>query len=225
MLGREKPVHIYAHQGLEKVVDVQLQVSNARLNFEIKYHLLNDVSGEVLVENKHFRVETIRLEHGIPCSGFLIREVKKPRNITKSAIEKYHIPIDVRNQIKMGEDLKMADGTVIKNEELTSDPPKIRSYAYCSDTAYSEDIVETINGVDLLYHEATFMEDKRERAKETYHSTAAQAAEIAKKAGVGKLLLGHFSARYKEMDLFLSEASAIFEHVTLAEDGTEYSIA
>ena len=221
LLGRQKPVHIFAHEGLKKAIEVQLEVSQARLSFELNYHFLKNESGVVLVENKHFRVESIKLKHSIPCCGFLIREVEKPRNILKSAIEKYSIPIKDRPGIKMGEDFLTQGGKLIKNEEITSDPLTIRSYAYCSDTAYLESILEMISGVDLLYHEATFLEDKKERAKETFHSTAAQAAEIAKKAAVGQLLLGHFSARYKEMDLFLSEAKVIFDNVALAEDGIE----
>lgn len=224
LLGRTKPIHIYAHGGLKKAIEVQLEVSQARLSFEANFHFLKNESGVMLVENKHFTVETIKLKHGIPCCGFLIREVEKSRNIRKSAIEKYSIPVKDRAGIKLGEDFQTQGGATIKNEKITNDPPVIRSFAYCSDTAYSEGILENISGVDLLYHEATFMEDKKARAKETYHSTAAQAAEIAKKAEVGQLLLGHFSARYKEMDPFLNEAKAVFENVTLAEDGVEYMI-
>jgi len=224
LLGRTKPIHIYAHEGLKKTIEVQLEVSYSKLSYQLNFHNLKNESGVVLVENKHFCVESIKLKHSIPCSGFLIREVEKPRNILKEAIEKYNIPVKDRAGIKKGEDFQTSAGTVIKNEEITRDPAKIRSFAYCSDTAYSERILENIAGVNLLYHEATFMEDKKARAKETYHSTAAQAAEIAKKAEVAQLLLGHFSARYKKMDLFLKEAKAVFENVRLAEDGIEYII-
>ncbi|PCH96967.1 MAG: ribonuclease Z [Bacteroidetes bacterium] len=224
LLGRTKPIHIYAHEGLKKAIEVQLEVSYSKLSYELNFHFLKKETGVVIVENKHFCVKAIKLKHGIPCCGFLISEIQKPRNILKSAIDKYSIPIKDRAEIKMGADLQTHSGKSIKNEEITSDPPNFRSYAYCSDTAYSESIVDLISGVDLLYHEATFMDDKKDRAKETFHSTASQAAEIAGKAGVGSLLLGHFSARYKEMSLFLEEAMVVFDNVALAEDGKEYII-
>ncbi|MFH1319661.1 MAG: ribonuclease Z [Bacteroidota bacterium] len=224
LLGRTNDLHIYSPPGLKEIIDIQLKYSDSRLRYPLKYHLLQNESSEIIFEDAVLSVETIILDHRLPCFGFLFKEKPKLRNIKKGVIDRYNIPIPERPRIKKGEDLKTIDGRIIKNSELTTAPHELRSYAYCSDTAYNESIILLISGVNLLYHEATFMDDKVERAKETHHSTAVQAATIAKKAGVKQLIIGHFSARYKNLEPLLQEAKSVFKSTILAEEGKKFTI-
>jgi ribonuclease Z len=171
---------------------------------------------EIIFENSHLTIETIPLVHKIDCSGFLFREKQKPRRIDKERLPE-GLAISQLAGLKQGEDVKDEEGNVLyKNKDLTLAPKRARSYAYCSDTQYSEAMVDQLGGVDVLYHEATFMEVDRDKAVETRHSTASDAARIAKLAGVSKLLIGHFSARYRELEPLLLEARAIFKETYLA---------
>jgi len=225
MLGRTNELHIYAPAELKQVIDVQLKASEAGFRYRVHYHPHTYESGQILFEDDKFSVASIALDHRIPCCGFLFLEKEKPLKIVEAAIKQYEIPVVDRKGIKQGNDFTMENGKVIKNELITTPPAPPRSYAYCSDTAYNENIIDQIRGVDLLYHEATFMEDKLDRAKETYHSTAIQAATIAKKAGVKKLMLGHYSVRYKDLDPLLKEAQTVFPNTILANDGQQYEIS
>ena len=225
MLGRTSELHIYCSSQLQEVIEMQLKVSDTKLRYLLTFHYLNFASGELLFENEAVTVQSIVLKHRIPCSGFLFKEKKKEKNLRKGVIEKYTIPLLEIEQIKKGSDFILNGGQVIPNNELTFPLKTPRSYAYCSDTAYSESIVEEINGVDLLYHESTFMENKRERARETYHSTTLDAANIAKKALVKQLIIGHFSARYKDLEPLLIEARTVFENTELAEDGKSFEVS
>jgi ribonuclease Z len=167
---------------------------------------------------------TIPLKHRIPTCGFLFREKQVPRNIKKDMVEKYQISIKDIVKIKNGKDYKTGNGKIIPNSELTLPPFCTRSYAYCSDTAYSEDIIDLVRSVDLLYYETTFLQKDEDLAVETLHSTTSQAAEIALKANVGKLIIGHFSSRYKNYDTFEQEAQAIFPNTKAVMDGDVFSI-
>ncbi|MCH8331396.1 MAG: ribonuclease Z, partial [Bacteroidetes bacterium] len=224
LLKREKPLNIYGPDGLEEIIYVQLKYSNTKLCYELNFHTIEEYNGQIIFENKDLTIETVAMKHRIPCAGFVIREKERPRKILQEKIEEYHLPIEVMSDIKDGQDYTNEKGQVIPNDELTTDPPPPRSYAYCTDTAYNEEIITAIKGVDLLYHEATFGEDSADRAATTFHSTAKQAAAIAQKAEAGKLLIGHFSAKYKTLEILLEEAKSVFPNTELALEGTTFSI-
>ncbi len=216
---RSNDLHLYSHRGLDEIILLQLKFSSSVLNFKLIFHLLEPDSQHLIVDEEAFTVETIPLRHKISCSGFLFREKKKPRRINKEKLQPgmllQHIAV-----LKTGKDVLDDHGNVLyKNEDFTLSPRPSYSYAYCSDTCYHEKIAKQIQGVDLLYHEATFMEEEQDKAKETLHSTAKQAAMIAKTAGVDKLLIGHFSARYRELDPLLQEAQSLFPATELATEG------
>lgn len=222
---RASDLHLYSHKGLDEIITTQLRYSKSALNFKIVFHILTPGKQEIIFETKHLTVETIPLSHKINCSGFLIREKQKPRRIDKSKISEgllIHQLVDLKNGADIVDE---ATGNVLyKNEDITLPPRKSRSYAYCSDTQYHEAIVEQIQNVDVLYHEATFIQEDELKAKETMHSTALQAAQIAKKAAVKKLLIGHFSARYKELTILLDEAVTRFSNTYLAQEGETFII-
>ncbi|MBL4657950.1 MAG: ribonuclease Z [Flavobacteriales bacterium] len=224
LLGRTREINIYGPPDLGKVFNTQNQYAAEGFSYQIVFHALGFKGGELVYENKVMTVTTIKLKHRVPCNGFLFREKQKPRKLLSEAISKYGIPEYERNNIKLGKDFTMESGEVITNDLMTADAEPPRSFAYCSDTIYSEKIIEHITKVDLLYHEATFKEDMLDRAKETYHTTASQAASIASQARVGRLLLGHFSTRYKELDSLLEEAKTVFENTELIEEGKTYDI-
>ena len=225
MLGRLTELHIHCPGDLEGMINTLLNTSETKLRYPVVYHQLNFVSGDLLYESNRLKVESIQLNHRVPCSGFLFREKIGTRKLKPDAIVKYNIPVIDREAIKNGGDFCSEDGVVVPNQEITLSPPAPRSYAYCSDTAYFESVVNDVADVDLLYHEATFMDSHIERAEETYHSTAKQAATIAYKANVKQLVLGHFSARYKELEPLLMEARTIFQNTELAEDGKVFEVS
>jgi ribonuclease Z len=220
--GRENVLHVHARAELKEVIDLQLRVSRTYLRFPLEFHPLPSQSGELIIDDPKVRVTALELTHRIPTTGFLFTEVSQLRRIKPEAVDR--IPHFARTRVKEGEDLVTADGGVIANSELTNDPPPSRRYAYCCDTAYKPDLVPHLMGVDLLYHEATFTELLAARAKETMHSTARQAALIAKQANVGTLLLGHFSSRYKSEEELLIEARQEFPNVLAAEEGKTFFI-
>lgn len=222
--GRTNDLHIYSHRELKEIIDLQLKVSDTGLRYKLVYHSLHS-HDEIIYEDDNIIVETIALNHRIPCCGFLFKEKEKPRNLIKEKIEQYNIPLSAYASLKEGQDyLKKETGEIIKNEELTILPRKTRTYAYCSDTLYNEEIIPKIQGVNLLYHEATFLHEMINRANETFHTTSLQAAQLAKKAQVKKLLIGHFSARYKDLNDILIEAQSIFPNTLLAIEGEYFLI-
>lgn len=221
---RATDLHLYSHKGLDEIILTQLKYSSSALNFKIIFHTLTPHAKEIIFEDDAITVETIPLSHKIVCSGFLIREKNKPRRIDKNVLPA-GLSFRQIQALKAGEDVADEEGKVLyKNEMLTNPPRKSRSYAYCSDTQYFEPLVEHLSKVDLLYHEATFTVEDKEKATETMHSTASQAALIAQKAKVGKLLIGHFSARYKELDGLLHEARRNFTNTVLAVEGETFHI-
>jgi ribonuclease Z len=219
MLGRNKPIHVYAHARLKEVIELNCKVSDTRLQFALHFHELKDDGMHLLFENKAVEVYSFPMKHRVPCCGFLFKEKQRLRHINKVAAEKHSVPALWMTRLKEGQDFITEDGTVIKNEVLTTSADKSYSYACCSDTRYHEPLIEFIQGVDLLYHEATFTQDKADRATETMHTTAQDAARLAKKAGVGKLIITHFSARYRNEDELLKEARQVFENTVAARDG------
>ncbi len=219
LLGRTRPLHIYAPSSLREIIDVTMKASHTYLNYRWILHELNFYKKEVVFEDKLIQVESFPLKHRIDCCGFLIKEKERELNVLKDKINEFSIPLDQIPAIKKGKDLIRQNGTIIKNKILTREPLPARAYAYCSDTAYSDKVIEAVREVDVLYHEATFTEEKRARAKETFHSTALQAATVASHSKVGKLIVGHYSARYKELDDFEKEISPVFSNYELAYDG------
>lgn len=219
LLGRNRPLTVYAQEGLKEAVELQLKISHSRLRFVIHWHLLNPSEKALLFENEKLQVHSFPLKHRVPCCGFLFAEKPKQRNIKPECISKYSIPFPRIRQIKSGSDYLLEDGTVVPNDQLTYAPEPSLSYAFCSDTAYQKETAEYVRGVDLLYHESTFLDKDRDRAEATYHSTASQAAQVAKEARAKKLILGHYSARYRDTEPFALEAAKIFIQVELANEG------
>jgi ribonuclease Z len=222
--GRIKPLNIYANEKLKEIIELQLTHSDSHLRYQIIWHNLSYNNKCKLYEDKTVEVFSFPLNHRIPTCGFLIQEKQKERNLIRAKVVEYDIPIDQITAIKHGADLLLEDGTSIPNEEITIPPPSTRDYAYCSDTIYDENVVQYIKDASLLYHEATFMHNLIDRAKETYHSTTIQAATIAKLANVGQLVIGHYSARYTNTLPLLEEARTVFSNTQMAVDGREFII-
>lgn len=224
LLGRTKAIHLYAHEDLQVITEHQLRLSKSYFRFPLIWHKLDYSGINLIADLKHLEVYSFPLKHGIATCGFLLREKPKLRNIIPERITEYNIPIARIRQVKAGADLVLESGEVIPNAQLTRDPLPPRSYAYCSDTAFTEQTAEYVHGVDLLYHESTFLQAQHARAVQTKHSTAIEAATVAKLAGVGQLLLGHFSARYKQIDDFQREAAQVFARSVLSVEGITYPI-
>ena len=224
MLNRTADLHIHAQPDLEKILKPQLMYFCQDLPFDVIFHNINPRKNELIYEDRSIHVFTIPLKHRVPCCGFLFEEKPRDRHIIREMIDFYHIPTWRIPKIKQGEDFITEDGEIIPNNQLTVASEAPKRFAYCSDTAYSEKIIPIIEGVDCLYHEATFMEDEVVRSNQTEHSTARQAGEIARKANVKKLIIGHYSARYINQYELLEEAKAVFENTVLGEDLTVYDI-
>lgn len=219
LLGRTAPLHIYADAMLEKVMKPQLDFFCKDIKFPLFFHSIDARKHCVIFEDNSITVETLPLNHRMPCCGFLFKEKPKRRHLIGDIANFYNIPAYQRQNIKDGADFITPEGEIIPNSRLTKDADPSRSYAYCSDTRPCPDICEHLKGVDLLYHEATFAESEKERAKITYHSTAREAAEIAQKAEVKRLLLGHYSSRYDDEEQLLNEACEIFPDSICANEG------
>ena len=218
LLGRTAELHINSPKGLEELLTPMLNFFCHTLAYKVIFHEFDTRQTSVVYEDRSMTVTTIPLQHRIPCCGFLFAEKARPNHIIRDMVDFYKVPVYELNRIKNGSDYVTPEGEVIANTRLTrpSDPP--RKYAYCSDTIFRPEIVEQLSGVDLLFHEATFAESELARAKETYHTTAAQAARIALEAGVRQLVIGHFSARYEDESILLKEASAVFPNTILAKE-------
>jgi len=215
---RESDLHIFSHRGLDEIILTQLKHSHSTLNYRIHFHELSPGKNEVILEDDALTVESFPLMHRLACSGFMFREKLKPRRIDKDRLP-YDMKLQYIVQLKLGNDIHDEEGHLLyKNENFTLPPRPSLSYAYCSDTALFPELTRYIKDVDVLYHEATFMEDEREKASSTFHSTASDAAKIAQMLNARRLLIGHYSARYRELDGLLNEAKAIFAHTELAID-------
>ncbi len=224
LLGRTKELHIYAHADLQPVIGSQLRISQSYLRYPVHWHSLEYQKLDILFENEQLEIASFPLQHRIPTCGFLVRQKPKPRNMIASYISRYNIPVARIRQIKEGSDYTLPNGDILPNETLTTAPGPSLSYAFCSDTAFAEKTANYVRGVDTIYHESTFLQVHAKRAKDTFHSTAAQAAQVAVSAAAKKLILGHFSARYHNISVFQSEASVIFPNTILAEEGQTYPV-
>ena len=222
LMGRQAPLTVHGPADLRTVIDVQLRASGTWLRYplEIRSHPVG--SGQLIHQDEAVVVTSLELRHRLPCTGFVFREQPAQRPLRMDRLSQ--IPVARRAAVKSGDDLLLPDGTRLTNAELTADPPRPRSYAYCSDTAYEPALVPFVSGVDLLYHEATFGSALAARAKETLLSTAQEAAQLARDAGVGRLLLGHFSSRYKSADALVNEARTIFPNTGASEEGGRYTV-
>lgn len=222
LLGREKEMHIYGPKGIKEAITLLLKLGDSWTNYHLFFHELTSKESELIYEDDKVTVETIPLRHRIYTNGFLFREKLEGRKFNIDAVERFGVDRSQYQNIKNGKDIVLENGETILNKELTFDPPAPKSYAYCSDTCYFPAIIEQIKNVDVLYHEATFLDSEKDKAAKTRHSTAKEAALIAKEANVGQLLLGHYSTRYKTIDLFKEEAQEIFANVDLADDGKQF---
>jgi ribonuclease Z len=224
LLGRKTAFHIFAHRDLEATLNHYKEHFGKELTFEIIFHPFLANKNTVIYDDRHMSVEILPLRHSVPVAGFIFREKQRALNIRKDAIVRYGIGIkDIRN-IKDGKDFVAPSGEIIKNSELTLPPYKPRSYAFCTDTSCFSKLTGWLKEIDLLYFEATFSNADRKLAKITGHSTSVQAAKLAKEAGVGKLIMGHFSIRYKSVSDLVKEARDIFPESYAVEDGENYSV-
>ncbi len=222
---RQKPLHVYAHEPLKKIIDIQLEASQTELSYPLYFHTIPYHHRGLLLESENFYVHTFPMLHSIPTNGFIIKEKQRPRKIIKEAIEGKDIPNAAFDYLKKGQDYTCADGAVIKSVDFTNDPLPSRSYAFCSDTGYTGEFLEDIRDVTLLYHEATFMDgDVPSEQLGKYHTTAKQAARIATLSNAGQLLLGHFSGRYESLEPLEMEAARIFPNTRIVEDGKRYGV-
>lgn len=222
LLNREQPLHLFAPPGLEEIIALQLKVASTTLPYELVFHPLN--KEEVILDTPKFSVETFHTQHRIPCWGFLIKEKKHPRKLDKEKTIDFNIPAAYYSTLKMGYDYTSKDGSVVYNDQVTVPNSPAKSYAYCADTIYDERLIEIAKDVTMIYHEATYLNGMEERAAARFHSTTAQAANIALKANAGGLLLGHFSSKFEELHDYLKEALEVFPKTQLAIEGVTFRI-
>lgn len=218
LLGRTAELHIHSPQGLEELFQPMLDFFCNRMTYKVVFHVFDTQKSEIIHEDRSMTVTSIPLRHRIPCAGFLFAEKPSPNHIIREMVDYYQVPLYELNRIKQGADYITPEGECIPNDRLTMPAAAPRRYAYCSDTVFRPQLAELVQGVDLLFHEATFANSELARAKETFHSTAAQAAEIARQANVKQLLIGHFSARYENEQLLLEEARAVFPNTIAARE-------
>ncbi len=219
LLGRDTELHIYSPKGLKEVITLQMKLANSWTNYKLTFHELTNKDSEIVFEDEKVEVRTIPLDHRIYTNGFLFKEKPGDRKLDMNAVLNENIDVSYYRKLKQGADVTNEAGVLVKNETVTKAPNKPKSYAFCSDTAYKEDIIPLIKNVDVLYHESTFLEKHAKLAALTKHSTAKQAASIAKQANVGQLILGHYSTRYDDLNVFKTEAQTIFDNVILGDDG------
>jgi len=224
LFGRDVPLNLYAPSELKKLIEHQLRISNTTLRFPLNFHPLEEMSNKPLFVHNNFIVTIFPLFHRIPTWGIKISKKDEKLRIDKDFVASFNPTIEQILKIKNGKDFKSEEGVIVKNEEITLPPKPVLTYAYCSDTAFNESLVGTVENADLLYHEATFDNTMEEMATDKQHSTSEQAAWLAKKANVSKLLLGHYSARFEDLSTLLAQAQTIFPKTLLSEEGRSYEI-
>jgi ribonuclease Z len=224
LLGRKSDLHIYAHKNLNDTIEHYKKYFGVDLSYEIIFHSLHSSRSEIIFADKHMTVQTIPLRHSLPVTGFIFRERQKKLNIRKEAIEKFKLGVRDIRRIKDGHDFITPDGINISNVDLTYPPFRPRSYAFCTDTAFFTKLTKQLTDIDMLYFEATFSDKDKKLAKLTGHSTSKQAAYLAKSINTKKLLIGHFSTRYKNINLLVDEARSVFPETYAVEDGEDYPV-
>lgn len=225
LLNRENELHIYGPKGIKEIVTIQLKMSSSWTSYPLYFHELDSKEPELILDSGKFSVETIPLKHRIYTNGFLFREKPGDRKLLMNEVLNYNIDVAYYRGIKKGKNAVLEDGTIIPNQKLTADPSPPKSYAFCSDTKYNPEMVEQIKQATVLYHESTFLEEHAYLANPTKHSTAKEAAAIARAANVTTLVLGHYSTRYNDIQLFKNEAEEIFPIVELADDGKSFQFS
>jgi len=225
LMGRDKGITVYGPKELESIIKSQLEIGGAKLDFDLQFVATDPKNSQLIFEDKLIEIHSFPLKHRIPTTGFLIREKAKEFNLNSEAIKGSGLKIEHFHLLKKGEDVLDEDGQIFRFKDYTFPPKASYSYAFCSDTKYDLSIVPYVKDVSVLYHEATFTEKDSERAKATFHSTAAQAADIAKRANAGKLYLGHLSARYESTAAHLFEAAKFFDNTEVVEDGMKFTIS
>lgn len=222
LLGRTADLHIYGPKGIKDIITLQLKLAKSWTDYSLYFHELEGDDSACILDHEKFTVETLPLDHRVYTNGYLFREKKGPRRINKAALETHNVSIADMENLKQGKDVLSENGTRIDNAKLTFDPKATKSYAFCSDTAYKPELALLLKEVDVLYHEATFLDHHQDLAEKTKHSTATEAAKTAAAAGVNQLILGHFSSRYPDLNEFLVQAQPYFDNVHLAEDGKKF---
>ena len=222
LTNRVDALHVYATPELKEVIDLQMKVANSSFSFEFIFHPIT--KAETLLDLPGISVSCFAVTHRIPCWGFLFKEKEKPRKINIEKLNQLNVSPDDFKALKEGKDIVNAIGEVIKNETITLEGPRAMTYAFCADTRYDESIIPFIMNADLIYHEATYLDDQLEKAVHRFHSTSSQAATIAEKSGAKKLLLGHFSSKYDNLQLFETEARRIFTNTEVSKEGVSYIV-
>ena len=218
LLGRTAPLHVYAPEELGPMLEAQLRLFCQHLDYEVTFHAVDTTCQQVIYEDRSLTVETLPLEHRMPCCGYLFREKQPLPHIRRDMIDFFQVPVSQINNIKVGADWITPDGELVENSRLVTPADTPRSYAYCSDTRYIPTLHKRLQGVNTLFHESTYGEDNLLRAEKYYHSTARQAALVARDAGVSKLLLGHYSSRYEDENVLLQEAREVFPNTFLTDE-------
>lgn len=223
LLNRINSLTVFGPLGIKELIETNLRISGTHLSYELIFHELTSKESELILETDSVTVKTIPLKHRIYANGYLFKEKNTQRILNIDKIQELEIDVCYYQKIKNGGDITLENGDVVENELLTFSPIAEKSYAFCSDTVYKESIIPIIKDVDVLYHESTFLESEKALAKKTMHTTAIEAANIANAAHVKQLILGHFSARYKNIEMFKNEALTVFENVDIAEDGKTFN--
>ena len=224
LLGRTADLHVYGPKGIKEVITLQLKLAKSWTDYNLFFHELEEEVSTIILDHEKFTVETLPLDHRVYTNGYLFREKVGKRKINSAAVANYGVDVADMENLKQGKDIQLANGDWVENQLLTFDPAPPKSYAFCSDTAYKPDLAKLVKGVSCLYHEATFLDTHQDLALKTKHSTAEEAAKIAKKGEVGKLILGHFSSRYSDLNTFIDQAQRHFQNVELAEDGKVFEL-
>lgn len=222
LLNRTTDLHVHGPKGIKEIIMLQLRLSNSWTNYDLFFHELDSKESEIIFEDDKVTVKTIPLKHRVYTNGFLFEEKIGERKLNLDAVQNYEIDSCYYQKIKNGKDITLEDGRIIENEHLSFDPIPAKSYAFCSDTAYHEAVIPIIKNADVLYHEATFLDSEENLASKTLHCTAKQAATIALKSNVKQLILGHYSTRYENIEMFKEEAITIFPEILLADDGKSF---
>jgi ribonuclease Z len=222
LLSHQQELHVYGPAPLQQIIEMQLQVADTAMFFPLHFHTLTQ--NEVLVNNENIKISCFRTDHRVECYGFLFEEKEGKRKLLIDKIRKLRIPVSFYTSLQRGLDYITPKGEVVKNASVTTDPERGKRYAFCADTRYDESIIQHIYGCDMIYHETTYLDNMREKAYERFHSTTRQAAEIARRAMVNKLLIGHFSSKYSILEPFLEEARQVFSNTDLALEGITYEI-
>lgn len=222
LLNHQQELHVFGPSPLQEIIEIQLKVADTKICHPLHFHTISGPG--TLVDNDKVEIKCFPTHHRIECYGFTFREKKKPRRLIIDSVKENSIPLHFYENLRNGEDFITSSGEIIRNEWVTESAPKGKTYAFCADTKYAESIIEHIQGADMIYHETTYLDSLRERADERFHSTTKQAATIAQKAGVKKLLIGHFSSKYDTLEEFEQEAREVFPNTELALEGVSYKV-